>query len=267
MPADLDGVERLIHVVDQLLGIPGCSWDRAQNLWSLRKYLLEETHELLDAMEKEPEDHEEELGDMLFQLVFQSAIRKNEGHFDLNQAAHRVARKLENRHPHLFRGEGGCLEITSQTPASGQGETLWESMKQVEKRRESLMDDIPDAFPALMMSEKVQRRAASVGFDWPDAQGPRDKILEELQELEEAVLSGDPVRVEDELGDVLFAVVNLARHLSVVPEIACRKASTKFSARFRQLEMLAVRENLDLKSLSILELEELWQRAKKIREG
>lgn len=276
MPADRDapgsGVAALVEVVRTLLSPSGCAWDREQTLLTLRTYLLEETYELLDAMGKSPEDHREELGDMLFQLVFQSAIRAGEGHFDLDDAARGAAEKLIRRHPHVWPGTRSVADDghpgSPDTPETGavaglgQGERGWESIKKSEKRRESLMDDIPPTLPALMESEKIQRRAAAAGFDWPDRHGPRLKIDEELAELEEAVATGDPARVEDELGDVLFALVNLARHLHVSPELALRGASHKFAARFRIMERVARAEGLDLHALTLDELEALWVRAK-----
>ncbi len=271
MPADRDapgaGVAALVEVVRTLLSPSGCAWDREQTLLTLRTYLLEETYELLDAMENSPQDHREELGDMLFQLVFQSAIREREGHFDLDDAARGAAEKLIRRHPHVWPvdAQAGSPETpeTGAVAGLGQGERGWESIKKSEKRRESLMDDIPPTLPALMESEKIQRRAAAAGFDWPDRHGPRLKIDEELAELEEAVATGDPARIEDELGDVLFALVNLARHLHVSPELALRGASRKFAARFRIMERVARTEGLDLHQMSLDELEALWVRAKK----
>ncbi len=265
------GVAALVEVVRTLLSPQGCAWDRAQTLFSLRTYLLEETYELLDAMEKSPEAHREELGDMLFQIVFQCAIREGEGRFDLDDAARDAAVKLIRRHPHVWTpppqdglpGTPATDAATARTDgAQGQGERGWESIKKSEKRRESLMDDIPPTLPALMESEKIQRRAAAAGFDWPDRDGPRLKIDEELAELEEAVQTGDPARVEDELGDVLFALVNLARHVHVSPELALRGASRKFADRFRKMEQFARAEGIDLHALTLDELEALWVRAK-----
>ena len=260
------GVAALVEVVRTLLSPQGCAWDRAQTLSSLRTYLLEETYELLDAMERSPEAHREELGDMLFQIVFQCAIREGEGRFDLDAAARDAAEKLIRRHPHVWTPttQSGSPETpeTGAVAGQGQGERGWESIKKSEKRRESLMDDIPPTLPALMESEKIQRRAAAAGFDWPDRDGPRLKIDEELAELEEAVLTGDPARVEDELGDVLFALVNLARHVHVSPELALRGASRKFANRFRKMEHFARAEGIDLHRMSLDELEALWVRAK-----
>lgn len=284
MPADPKGpsgagVAALVEVVRTLLSPQGCAWDRAQTLSSLRTYLLEETYELLDAMEKSPEAHREELGDMLFQIVFQCAIREGEGRFDLDAAARCAAEKLIRRHPHVWTPAATTDALVAQgvesspaDPAAGAGtlgaqglgERGWESIKKSEKHRESLMDDIPPTLPALMESEKIQRRAAAAGFDWPDRDGPRLKIDEELAELEEAVQTGDPARVEDELGDVLFALVNLARHVHVSPELALRGAARKFSDRFRKMEQFARAEGVDLHALNLDELEALWVRAKKM---
>lgn len=262
MPADIEGIRRLADVVDRLLSPGGCPWDRAQTLSSLRMYLLEEAYELLDAMEGDPLHHREEVGDMLFQLVFQSAIREREGAFTLGQAADEAACKLVRRHPHVFGDISDAAgAVTDGRP--GQGERNWESLKKREKNRESLMDDIPETLPALMEAEKVQRRAASAGFDWPDVAGAKEKILEELAELEQAIDRAQPREIEEELGDLLFAVVNVARHVSVVPELALRRATRKFGMRFRAMEKLAASRGVPLEHLSLDELEALWQAAKK----
>ncbi len=276
MPADIEGIRLLAEVVDRLLAPDGCPWDRAQTLSSLRTYLLEEAYELLDAMERDPQHHREEVGDMLFQLAFQSAIREREGSFSLGEAAGDAARKLIRRHPHVFGGEaaglpvpaaGGLQEMprreAGNTGRVGQGERNWESLKKREKNRASLMDDIPETLPALMQAEKTQRRAASVGFDWPDIAGAKAKIREELAEWEEALLAGDAQKIEEELGDLLFAVVNAARHAAVVPELALRRATRKFRDRFRAMEEAASSRGISLHDLSLDELEELWQAAKR----
>ncbi|PKN45778.1 MAG: nucleoside triphosphate pyrophosphohydrolase [Deltaproteobacteria bacterium HGW-Deltaproteobacteria-17] len=278
MPADREGegVAQLVDVVRTLLGPSGCEWDQAQTLSTLRTYLLEETYELVEAMEKSPEAHREELGDMMFQIVFQCAIREREGLFSLDDAARDVAEKLIRRHPHVWgpgRPSAGASgenapggQATGPGPDGvarmGQGERGWESLKVAEKQKSSLMDDVPPTLPALMESEKIQRRAASAGFDWPDRQGPRLKVDEELLELEEAVADGDPDRIEDELGDVLFALVNLARHVHVSPELALRRASRKFAERFRIMEQYAREGGNTLYQMSLDELEALWVRSK-----
>ena len=262
MPAESkgEGVAALVEVMRTLLSPSGCAWDRAQTLSTLRTYLLEETYELLEAMEKSPEAHREELGDMLFQIVFQCAIREGEGLFGLDDAARGVAEKLIRRHPHVW-GENARPQ-DGPVAGLGVGERGWESLKLAEKSKLSLMDDIPSTLPALMESEKIQRRAASAGFDWPDRDGPRLKIDEELAELEEAVLGGDPDRIEDELGDVMFALVNLARHVHVSPELALRRAGRKFADRFRKMEQFAKIEGKTLYDHTLEELEALWVRAK-----
>lgn len=264
MPADIEGVRHLTEIVERLLGPNGCPWDRTQTLSTLRTYLLEEAYELLDAMEASFEHHREEVGDMLFQLVFQSAIREQQGDFTLGEAAQEVAQKLIRRHPHVFAGDTSQAMPAVTDGRLGQGERNWESFKKQEKKRESLMDDIPSTLPALMQAEKVQRRAASVGFDWPDIQGAKEKILEELAEWEQAIARHDPQAMEEELGDLLFAVVNAARHASVAPELALLRATKKFKERFRMMETFASQANVSLQELSLDELELLWQKAKKL---
>ncbi|MGM0595530.1 MAG: nucleoside triphosphate pyrophosphohydrolase [Myxococcota bacterium] len=248
---------QLVETVEKLLSENGCPWDKAQTLSSLRQYLLEETYELLSVMESGPEKHLEELGDLLFQIVFQSALRQRRGDFDIDAVAKKISQKLINRHPHVFSKENNKY----------QGENQWELNKKSSKNSKSMMDDIPHIFPALLESEKIQRRAAATGFEWPDISGPKLKIEEEMQELERALWLNDPKNIQEESGDLLFAVVNYIRFAGINPEVALKDTNKKFMERFRYMEKTAKSRGVQLEDLSLEEMEELWVLAKKAEKG
>lgn len=242
-----------------------CPWDRAQNHHSLVRHLVEETYETIEAVSGLPDSApeggadfgayavlEEELGDLLLQVVFHAGMAAEAGAFDVDEVAEHIRRKLVRRHPHVF----------GDVVVAGAGEVLanWEVLKAEEKARASLMDDIPTALPGVARADNVQRRAATVGFDWAAPDPVFAKVEEELAELRAA--GADRRARSNELGDVLFAVVNLARHLDVDPEIALARASDTFSARFRMMEQLAAQRALDLSSLDLAEMDALWDEAK-----
>jgi tetrapyrrole methylase family protein/MazG family protein len=237
-----------------------CPWDRKQTHHSLVRNLIEEAYELVEAIARLPVEApageadfvaydgvEDELGDVLLQVLFHSAMAREAGAFDVEDVAERLRQKLVRRHPHVF----GDVEAT--TPE----EVLqnWEQIKQDEKKRASLMDDIPSGLPGMERAAKLQRRAATIGFDWDGASSVMEKISEETAELGEVL--ADRVQAERELGDLLFSVVNLARHLHVDSEIALRRAVDRFELRFRSMEEMA-----DLEELGLEELENLWEAAK-----
>jgi tetrapyrrole methylase family protein/MazG family protein len=241
-----------------------CPWDREQTHLTLTRHLLEETYEVLEAIEglgpspgPEAWAHlEEELGDLLFQVVFHATLAAEEGQFGLADVARGIHDKLVHRHPHVF----GAVEADT----AGQVMANWERIKQAEKGRSSVMEGIPGDLPALLYSHKVQRKAAGVGFDWPDAKGPAAKVEEELGEvLAEASTAGPGrERVTAEVGDLLFAVVNLARHLGVDPEAALRGATATFRRRFSAVEGLARDRGIDLQGAGIDALDRLWEEVK-----
>ena len=243
----------------------GCPWDREQTLESLKPGVLEETYELLSAMDK-PEDkanHIEELGDVLLQVMFQSVMAEEEGRFTFDDVANGVSDKLVHRHPHVF---GNVDAKDSATVLKN-----WERLKQLEHKKEarhSALDGVPAALPALLKAQRTQEKASRVGFDWKDAAGPMEKIAEELNELKAEVevrASKKPIdstRVKEELGDLLFAVCNLARHLGVDAESALELTNAKFSRRFRSVEAGAKEAGRDLKEMTLEEMDELWEKAK-----
>jgi tetrapyrrole methylase family protein/MazG family protein len=249
--AELVRFDELVHTLRAR-----CPWDREQTHQSLTRHLLEETYEVLEAIDGlgpdfEGADHlEEELGDLLFQVFFHATLAAEEGLFDLADVARGIRNKLVHRHPHVFG------DVDART--AGQVMKNWEQIKQAEKGRESVMDGIPGHLPSLLYAHKAQRKAASVGFDWAGVKGAWPKIVEELGELEAAV-GGE---VAEELGDLLFAVVNVARHLDVDPEAALRAATVKFRDRFMAVERLAAARGTDLRSLDLDGLDALWDEVK-----
>jgi tetrapyrrole methylase family protein/MazG family protein len=237
-----------------------CPWDREQTHQSLTRHLLEETYEVLEAIETlgpnfEGAEHlEEELGDLLFQVFFHARLATEEGLFTVADVARGIHDKLVHRHPHVF----GTVEADS----AGQVMRNWERIKQAEKGRTSVMDGVPGHLPSLLYAHKVQRKAASVGFDWPDTSGAWPKIAEETAELEAAVAAGSEEGVDEEIGDLLFAVVNVARHLGIDPEAALRSATAKFRDRFMAVEQLAKERGLDLGASDLAALDALWDEVK-----
>ena len=247
----------LIKVMEKLRSPEGCPWDRKQTHESLLPYLLEETYEVVDAVKRgKDEDLREELGDLLLQVVFHSQIAKERGAFDIEDVVDSIVRKLINRHPHVF---GNREDIKTAEDVNRE----WEKLKEKEgKKKESLLDGIPESMPALERAYKLQKRAAKVGFDWEGFEGIKEKLIEELSEIEEELKRGDRKKIEEEVGDFLFMAVNLARFLGVHPEIALRRANEKFEKRFRYMEKKAKEMGKELKEMSLDEMEALWQEAK-----
>jgi len=248
-------VAELVEVMRRLLAPDGCPWDREQTLATLRPYLLEESYELLEALDSgDPTHHREELGDLLFQIVFQSAIRQAEGAFTIDDVARGIADKLTRRHPHVF---GDATVRDSAHVLSN-----WQAQKQKEKARKHTLEGVPVALPALARAQKLTERASHVGFDWPDAVGPRAKIDEELREVDLALAAGDRDAAEAELGDLLFSVVNLARKVGVDAESALRGSARRFESRFAHVEERLAERGKTPRESSLAEMDELWNEAK-----
>ena len=239
-----------------------CPWDREQTHQSLVRYLIEETFEVVDALQAlDPDDPTtddaliEELGDLLYQVEFHSTIAEQEGRFTIADVARTVHDKLVSRHPHVF---GDVQADTAEAVT-----TNWEAIKRAEKpERVRVFDGVVKSAPSLVYSQQLQKKAAKVGFDWPDAAGPLDKITEEAAELRAAIEHGDPEAIGMELGDLLFSVVNVARHLSLDAETALRAAASKFRRRFEQVETLAQERGLDMSTAGLEALDALWNEAK-----
>ena len=263
----MTGIERL-HGIMKRLRDPdkGCPWDKVQTLDSLKPCVLEETYELLSAMDS-PEDvsnHIEELGDVLLQVMFQCVMAEEEGRFSFDDVANAISDKLVRRHPHVFG------DVVAKDPAAVLKN--WEQIKQTEHRKESrhsALDGVPDALPGLIKAQRVQEKAARVGFDWKDAEGPLEKIKEEIRELEAEIAArksenpADSAAVKEEFGDLVFAVCNLARHLKIDAESAAQGATAKFAKRFRLVEAAAKGKGRRLEDMTLAEMDELWDEAKK----
>ncbi len=241
----------------------GCPWDLKQNYRSMIPCLLEESYEVIEAIEQNnPQDLKEELGDLLLQVVFFSQLAAEEQKFTFDDVVNNVAEKIIRRHPHVF----------GEKSAGNEQEALqnWNAMKAEEnkdKGHTSILDNIPHAFPALMRAEKLQKRCAKVGFDWRNIEPVIAKIEEELSELKQEINRPHLVQaqVEEELGDLLFAVVNLSRHLKCQPEESLRKANHKFERRFRAVEMKLKQQNKTVEQSSLVEMDMLWDEVKKER--
>lgn len=255
VPAGLaSGIERLAEVMARLRSPGGCPWDLEQTPETLAKHLIEEAHEAVDAIATGEWQHlSEELGDLLLQVVFQSRIAEENGRFDLAEVVDGITRKLERRHPHVF-GE-------ARAETSDQVVVHWERIKREEEGKETGVR-MPPGLPALMASRKIQDQAAREGFDWEGPRGVLEKLDEEMAELEEA-MDGPIEAVEQEVGDLLFTVVNLSRHLGVDPEQALRRTALEFVRRYEVMESEAGGRGADLGAMSMEEKERLWQAAKK----
>ena len=220
---------KLVELMQCLLAPDGCPWDREQDFGTLRRYVLEEACEVIDAIDAGDRAHlEEELGDLALQVVFLAELGRSEGSFGPDDAIRNICDKLVRRHPHVF----GDLEVSSSEEVLAN----WERIKAVEKSDRGLLDGVARSLPALYRAQRMSDKAARVGFDWPDGRGSREKVGEELGELDEAVASGEKAHIEHELGDMLFALVNLARHHGIDAEIALRKTGDRFAERFGHVE-------------------------------
>jgi MazG family protein len=254
-------VDRLLGVMRKLRDpVSGCAWDREQTMQSIVPHTLEEAHELADAVATgERGAIRDELGDLLFQVVFLARIAEEEGAFDFDAVAAAIADKLERRHPHVF-GAPDALSAAEQT-------VKWEGFKAAERAasgQPGTLDGVARALPALTRANKLGKRAARVGFDWPDASGLRAKLDEELGEFEETLREREPrERQEEELGDLLFVIANWARHLGLDPEAALRSSNAKFERRFVYMEGLAREQGADLERLDMDTWEAMWARAKR----
>ncbi len=225
----MEAFDGLVDVVRRLREPGGCPWDRAQTPATLRPYVLEEAYELCEAVDRGgPDEVRKELGDVLFQVVLLARMAEEAGQFTLDDVARGVTTKMIDRHPHVF--DAGHVAQRDEGTVSA-----WEARKSRE-RSGSALDGVPDALPALLRAHRVSEKAGAVGFDWPDAASVRKKVDEELKELDDAMATADAAAIEEELGDLLFALVNLGRHLPVTAEDALRSATRKFEGRFRRVE-------------------------------
>lgn len=265
-------LDDLLHLMARLRDPQyGCPWDLKQTYASIVPHTLEEAYEVADAIERGDFAHlQGELGDLMFQVVFYAQLAREEGRFDFNAVVDGITRKLLRRHPHVF--PTGDLHAAPEAPRLSESEInrRWDEIKAQERAEQatapeqlSLLNDVPSALPALSRASKLQKRAAQVGFDWPEALPVVDKVREELDEVLEAMAGGATAEMAEEIGDLLFSVVNLARHLKVDPETALRSANGKFDRRFRFIESVVRDQGRALEGCSLEELDALWGEAKR----
>ncbi len=246
--------DRLIDIIKTLRGENGCPWDREQTLETLKPCLREEVAELLEAMEGDIEEHKGELGDVLMNLVFQADIREQEGKFNIEDVAYEINEKLIRRHPHVFKDKNNSIS-TEEVLVN------WDEIKKKEKlheNRKSALDGVPKYLPALSKAQKIQKKASKVGFDWDNIEQVMEKLYEEIEELKVEIAKKDKEKISEELGDLLFSVVNIARFLDVDATEALEKTIKKFDKRFRYVE-----EKCEIEKSSLEELEKFWNEAKK----
>lgn len=253
-------VAALVKIMQQLRDPQnGCPWDIEQTMQSIIPHTIEETYEVADAIYAGDPDHiKEELGDLLFQVVFYAQLGQEQGWFSFDDVAQGMCEKLIRRHPHVFTEQSGLT--------SAQVEAQWDAIKQAEKADlpipTSILANIPAGMTPLMQAHKIQKSCAKVGFDWSDIPPVAAKVQEELAEVQAAIASGDQAHVQEEIGDLLFAVVNLARHAGVKSEVALQQANRKFTSRFMQVEALVAADQHDMQTLDLASLEAYWQQVK-----
>ena len=248
----MEAFDKLVWLMETLRGDEGCPWDRKQRIPAFKTFMLEEVYEIIEAIENEDlTDLKEELGDLLFHIVFIAQICKEQNAFDIKDVIENVYHKMYHRHPHVFQKQDLGAPI----------EEKWEELKKLEKQDDySLLSHIPSSMPALLRACVITKRAAKVGFDWQKIEDVYEKMEEEIIELKDAEAAGDKYRIREEIGDLLFTVVNLARFLSVDPEDALRATSSKFIKRFGYIE-----ENTDIRSASLETMDRLWNESKNKR--
>jgi tetrapyrrole methylase family protein/MazG family protein len=250
--------DRLVEIMAMLRSPAGCPWDRAQDSTSLKPYLLEEAYEVLEAIEEgTPDKLKDELGDLLFQVIFHAQLARERGEFDIDDVLAGTIAKMTRRHPHVF---GSAAASTPKEALQN-----WEEIKRQEKtatQTTSVLDGVPRQLPSLLRAQRLQDKAARVGFDWSQVEQVWEKLAEELQELRAAMSGANRAKIEEELGDALFSLVNLARFLEINPDEALHKTTTKFIQRFQFIERELSRQGKTPKQAGLAEMEALWEQAK-----
>ncbi len=256
--SDMSNFQSLVEIMARLRGEDGCAWDRAQTHASLRPYLLEEAYEVIDAITRnDPALLREELGDLLLQILFHARIASENKEFDISDVIDSISAKMIRRHPHVF------AQAQAATPEAVS--LQWEQIKKTleNKNHSSLIGGVPRSFPSLLRAAKITKKAARAGFDWSAVADVMAKVDEELAELREAVSDGEPASIEHEFGDVLFALVNLARFLDVHPEVALASANERFEKRFHTMEKIAEQSGRCIESTDLETLDRFWEEAKR----
>ena len=245
----------LVELASYLRSPDGCPWDREQNLQSLKAYIIEEAFESVEAIETENTDHiVEELGDLFYQVIFASQISSEDNRFNIDDVINAMYNKLVRRHPHVF----------GENKAKNAGEALkrWHTVKEKENNREKSLLDIPRGMPALLRAQRVGEKASGVGFDWNKISDVIEKLEEELDELKTAISENNKSEIENEWGDLVFSIVNLARHLKIDAETTAHKSINKFAERFSQVEAMAAQQNKKLSDMTIREMDKIWNEIK-----
>jgi tetrapyrrole methylase family protein / MazG family protein len=257
VPNTVNNFQKLVDIMARLRSENGCPWDKVQTSESIKPYLIEETYEVVEAIdEKDPSKMKEELGDLLLQIVFHAQIAKDRGEFDVNDVIEKISDKMISRHPHVF----GDAKFETPEEVTKQ----WQDRKREEgKFRESALEGVPKELPSLLRAHRLQSRAAKVGFDWAKIEDVFKKLDEELMEFKEALEKKEKKDIEDELGDIFFVLVNISRFVGVNAEEALRKTISKFISRFRYIEMTAANDGRHLSDMTLEEMDSLWNEAKK----
>jgi len=254
-----ESFRKLIEIVDTLMGKNGCPWDNVQTRESLKPYLVEETYEVLEALDtNDPDQIKDELGDLLYQILFHSKISSKNNEFDIKDVLNNLKEKMVRRHPHVFK-EG-------QINTPDQVIERWEEIKKEEKTHSnhpSILDSVPKQLPSLLKAQKLQKKAAKEGFDWDEISDVFDKLDEEISEFKSAVLEGKGADIQSELGDILFVLVNIAKFKKIDAEEALRSTNNKFIKRFQHIEKEVAKQGKTLKETSLEDMERHWQNAKK----
>ena len=254
-----ESFRKLIEIVDTLMGENGCPWDNVQTRESLKPYLVEETYEVLEALDtNDPDQIKDELGDLLYQILFHSKISSKNNEFDIKDVLNNLKEKMVRRHPHVFK-EG-------QVNTPDQVIERWEEIKKEEKTHSnhpSILDSVPKQLPSLLKAQKLQKKAAKEGFDWDEISDVFDKLDEEIAEFKSAVLEGKDTNIQSELGDILFVLVNIAKFKKIDAEEALRSTNNKFIKRFQHIEKEVAKQGKTLKETSLEDMERHWQNAKK----
>ncbi len=253
----MDEFDKTVEIMRKLRSEQGCPWDRKQTHQSLKAYLIEEAYELMEAIDEEdPEKMKEELGDLLFQIVFHAQLASERGEFNIRDVLEAINKKMIARHPHVFG--------TDRLETAEQVLKRWDEFKKREgKLQESLLEGVPRAMPSLLRAKKVQERASKVGFDWTEVDQVLEKVKEEFNEFIESLRHGKKQEIEEELGDLFFSLVNLSRFVKVNPEDALQRTTTKFVKRFQYIEQKAREHGKSLEEMSLEEMDALWEEAKK----
>ncbi len=261
MHINMNNFQKLIDIMAKLRSEQGCAWDKVQTHETLKPYLIEESYEVIEAIdEKDPAKLKEELGDLLMQVVFHSQVAKDSGHFDINDVIEKISSKMVSRHPHVF----GDAKFDTPDEVKKQ----WHDRKKEEgKFRDSALEGVPKELPSLLRAHRLQSRAAKVGFNWEKVEDVFEKLDEELQEFKEAVANRDTKEIEGEIGDIIFVLVNISRFVGVNAEEALRKSTSKFVSRFRYIEIKAAEAGRKLEDMTLEEMDVLWDEAKTTEPG